>query len=102
MWIYFCSARARIQSAGQRSKLLFPDFSETYAWVVGVDSQFFSKCFLGFDVNIALALVEGVSAVADDVGPDGHPLAFFAACPNFCGVEKFCACAQAPVALRHD
>lgn len=49
-----------------------------------------------------MALVESVSAVADDIGPDGHSLAFFAACPNFRGVEEFCAGTQAAVALCDD
>ena len=53
-------------------------------------------------MNIALALVEGVSTVADDIGPDGHSLAFFAAGPNFSGVEEFCTGAQAAVTFRDD
>lgn len=58
--------------------------------------------FLRFAVSVALTLVEGVSAVADDVGTDGHALAFFVSCPNFCGIEKFCAGAEAAVVLRND
>src|SRR2546430_5027010 len=65
-------------------------------------SQVFSKCFLRLDVNIAMALVEGVSALADDIGPDGHSLAFLAACPHFRGIEEFCTSAEAAVTFRDD
>ena len=65
-------------------------------------SQVFSKCFLRLDVNIALALVDGVSTVADDIGPDGHSLAFFAAGPCFRRVQKLRAGAEAAVTFRDD
>ena len=53
-------------------------------------------------MSVALALVEGVSAVTDDVRADGHSLAFFAARPDFRGIEEFCTGTQAAVELRHD
>ena len=49
-----------------------------------------------------MALVEGVSAVADDIGPDGHSVAFFAACPNFRGIEESCTSAEAAVAFGDE
>ena len=49
-----------------------------------------------------MALVEGVSALADDIGPDGHSLAFLAACPHFRGIEEFCTSAEAAVTFRDD
>jgi len=43
-----------------------------------------------------------MGAIADDVGADGHPGAFFLTSPRLSSVQKFCTGAEAALAVGND
>src|SRR5262249_18984971 len=61
-----------------------------------------AESLLGFVVGVALTFVEGVSAFANHVRADRHADAFLLAGPGFGGIEKFCACTEATLAVSDD